>query len=72
MSKINVWSEDEVNKIFDALGLNDNDKKEQPKPLPLEKNNFVNKRICLPRLSSNSVPPPTGVITNANMEDLTK
>ncbi len=72
MTQVKNWSDEQVISVFDALGLNYGN--EQLKnSLNL---NFVvsvpTKQIYLPKLSDSSVPPPTGRITNANLENTSK
>lgn len=73
MSHLKIWSESQVYGVFEALGLKDQDSKEPSTPKSPNLTSAPSSRqICLPRLSSNSVPPPTGKTTNANLENPSK
>ncbi len=67
------WSEDQVLEIFETLGLKIQERKDPVPPKSVEqKPQPSNKPIYLPRLSSSSVPPPTGRTKNAKLENSSK
>ena len=72
MTERRDWSEDEILGIFDVLGLRNRGHKEEPKSKSPQPTKNTDKRVCFPRLSSSSVPPPTGRIKNAKLENSTK
>ena len=72
MTQRTDWSEDEILGIFDTLGLRNRGHKEDPPSKSQPKTEPSERRVYLPRLSSSSVPPPTGRIKNAKLQNTSK
>lgn len=69
MADLKIWSESQVQQVFDELGLKDQDSKDQPTTKPqFQREPLSTSRIILPRLSNSSVPPPTGTTPYADLE----
>lgn len=67
------WSDSQVLDVFETLGLRSQERKDAVKPdTHTSKPQPSNKPMYLPRLSSSSVPPPTGRIKNAKLENSSK
>lgn len=72
MSNSHSWPESEVVGVFNALGLKSQTQRPfEPKVEPTAKPP-ASRPVCLPRLSSNSNPPPTGKSPHADVERTTK
>jgi hypothetical protein len=72
MTQRRDWSEDEILGIFDVLGLRNRGHKAEDAPKSEPKKQAADKPIYLPRLSSSSVPPPTGRNKNAKLQNPSK
>jgi hypothetical protein len=66
------WSENEILGIFDTLGLRNQDHKQEDVAKSQPKTTHRDKPVYLPRLSSSSVPPPTGRTKNAKLPNSSK
>lgn len=68
--RVKNWSNEQVNDVFERLGLLKNQGNKFDRM-----NEFVEppkREIILPQLSDNSVPLPTGRITDANVEKFSR
>lgn len=65
------WSDTQVLEIFETLGLRAQEQKDRVVLKP-QSPKSSDKPIYLPRLSSSSVPPPTGRTKNAKLENPSK
>lgn len=67
------FSESQVLDVFEALGLRTQERKDHVASAPPSpKSQPADRPIYLPRLSSSSVPPPTGRTKNAKLENSSK
>ena len=71
MNSVNNWSEDQINKTFEDLGLYPG-KISQSKPVEDIKEHSSRENVVVVRLSDNSIPLPTGRLTDANMEKFSR
>jgi hypothetical protein len=65
-------SESQVLNVFEVLGLHGEDEGKPTNPYPPTAPPNLPRRLYTSRLSDSSLPPPTGVITDAKLEDATK
>lgn len=68
MAEINNWSNDKIESVFDVLGLGKEDKTSRYVPFNVFAVKQLSKNVVLPKLSDNSVPLPSGSLTDADME----
>jgi hypothetical protein len=70
MTYLSKWSESQVYSIFESLGLKDQSSKDLPAIEPqVIRNTPSDKHMLFTRLSSNSIPPPSGKMTDADLEN---
>jgi hypothetical protein len=68
MADVKLWSDEQVNSVFDQLGLLNPVVSGPELLLGLRTSTKPMREILLPRLSDSSVPLPSGSITDANLE----
>lgn len=70
MTRLTIMSESQVQGVFDTLGLEGQQAEERPvtPPQPMMNDAPHTGKVILPRLSNSSVPPPTGTVSNADLE----
>lgn len=72
MARATDRSESQVLNIFEALGLNNTDDTCPSQPNIQPESPRAPRQIYTSRLSDSSIPPPTGIIKDAKLEDAIK